>query len=99
MIALSIGAELPMSSITGYINSVSGRDHNEGSEESISNSRYSCPSSPFQAYLIMLAALSLGGLIAAFKGVCRDSDFMIFGGTAVAMISGSFVSKPSFAAS
>jgi hypothetical protein len=47
----------------------------------------------------MLAALSLGGLIAAFKGVCRDSDFMIFGGTAVAMISGSFVSKPSFAAS
>ena len=38
---------------------------------------------------IMLTALSLGGIIAAFKRVYRDSDFMIFSGTALAMISGS----------
>ena len=84
-----IGAELPVSSIAGNINRVSSRDHYKGSEESIRDGRNSCPPSPFQAFPIMLAALSLGSLVAAFKGVYRDSDFLIFGGTAVAIISGS----------
>ncbi len=78
-----------MSSITRNINRISGRDRNESGEESIADSRNSCTSSPFQAYPIMLATLVLGSLVAAFKGVYRDSDLMIFGGTAFAMISGS----------
>jgi len=83
-------------SAAGYLNGslslihrITAGDNNKASEESIRDSCNSRASSPFQASPFVFAALSLSGLIAAFKGVYRDSDFMIFGGTAVAVASGS----------
>lgn len=84
-----VGSELPVFAVSRNINRVRPSSHDQGSEERIRDSSNGCPSSPFQASFIMLAALSLGSLVAAFKGVYRDSDVLIFGGTAVAIISGS----------
>jgi hypothetical protein len=86
-----IGAELALSGIARYVNRVSTGDYNKRSEERIGDSRNCRSSSPFQTFPIMFTMLAFGSLIAAFKGVYRDSDLMIFGGTAAAIASGSIL--------
>jgi hypothetical protein len=96
-----IGAELPHFGILGNIGlSISGiyrldglqsriyaRSEKECGNNSINNSGLSSALGPFETFPILMLALCLCGLVCAFKGIDRDGDLLLFGGTVISSVS------------
>jgi hypothetical protein len=90
------GSDRIGSSLSGSVSGIDGTPRLKGrvdasaeqdrGQDRIYNGRPTGSTSVFQAFPILLATMLLIGLVAAFKGVDRDGDLMLFGGTAVAWV-------------